>query len=166
LPRSCHADHLLFARIFAYSGNRLLLFDFSVFGRPALILSGLYRVLFEFSLPFFLVLFLFRQFLLTLLKIKIRFSHSMPPHKGIPSTKPRRNECGPDKRPARCSQKQCPFSLSTFPQIQVRSFDAADDCDGLPGLGPEPDGRDRFRSFRFRFCASSCFLFFFTEGFS
>lgn len=36
----------------------------------------------------------------------------------------------------------------------------------LPGLGPEKDCRERFRSFRFRFCASNCFLFFFTEGFS
>jgi hypothetical protein len=51
-----------------------------------------------------------------------------------------------------------------------RLFDEAGDCDGLPGLGPElePDGLEfeRFRSFRLRFCASSCLFFFFTEGFS
>jgi hypothetical protein len=59
-----------------------------------------------------------------------------------------------------------PFSIATFPQFRAWSFYAAGDCDGLPGLGPEPGGRDRLRSFRFRFCASSCFFFFFTEGFS
>jgi len=36
----------------------------------------------------------------------------------------------------------------------------------FPGLGAEPEGRERLRSFRLRFCASSCFFFFFTEGFS
>lgn len=36
----------------------------------------------------------------------------------------------------------------------------------VPGLGVQVDGRERLRSFRFLFCASSCFLFFFTEGFS
>jgi hypothetical protein len=45
-------------------------------------------------------------------------------------------------------------------------FYAAGVCDGLSGLGPEPDGRVRFSSFRFRFCASNCLFFFFTEGFS
>ena len=59
-------------------------------------------------------------------------------------------------------------------------FDAAGDSvglagAGLAGLGPEElygrelppdDGRARLRSFRLRFSASSCFLFFLTEGFS
>ena len=40
------------------------------------------------------------------------------------------------------------------------------DCQVHLCLGAEPDGRERLRSLRFRFCASSCFLFFFTEGFS
>jgi hypothetical protein len=48
----------------------------------------------------------------------------------------------------------------------VHPFSAAGEWDGLPDLGPVPDGRDLLRSFRFRFCASSRFLFFFTEGFS
>lgn len=59
-----------------------------------------------------------------------------------------------------------PLSGVPFPQFRAWLFDAAGDCDGLPGRGPDPDGRERLRSFRFRFCASSCFLFFFTEGFS
>jgi hypothetical protein len=58
-----------------------------------------------------------------------------------------------------------------------RLSDAAGYCDGLAGRGPVPDGLgpelepdglefERFRSFRLRFCASSCLFFFFTEGFS
>jgi hypothetical protein len=35
-----------------------------------------------------------------------------------------------------------------------------------PGFGLEPDHPERLRSFRLRFCASSCFLFFLIEGFS
>jgi hypothetical protein len=53
------------------------------FRLPALILSGLCCIFIEFALPFFLVLFLLREFLLTLLKIKIRFSHWMPPEEEI-----------------------------------------------------------------------------------
>jgi hypothetical protein len=48
----------------------------------------------------------------------------------------------------------------------VRSFYAAGVCDGLAGLGPEPDDRARLRTFRLRFSASSRLFFFFTEGFS
>jgi hypothetical protein len=59
-----------------------------------------------------------------------------------------------------------PFSVAALPQFRAWSFYAAGDRDGPPGLGPEPDGRDRLRSFRLRFSASSCFFFFFTEGFS
>jgi hypothetical protein len=59
-----------------------------------------------------------------------------------------------------------PFSGALFSQVRARLVDAAGDCDGLPGLGPELDDRDRLRSFRLRFSASSCLFFFFTEGFS
>jgi hypothetical protein len=59
------------------------------------------------------------------------------------------------------------------PQVLAWLLDAPGDCDGLPGLGPElepdglePDVRERLRSFRFRFSASICLFFFFTEGFS
>jgi len=48
---------------------------FSAFQRPALVLNGLYCIFIKFALSFFLVLFLLREFLLALLKIKIRFSH-------------------------------------------------------------------------------------------
>ena len=80
--------------------------------------------------------------------------------------KPRLNEDGPDKTPARCSPMLCTFSIAAFPQVRVWLFDAAGDCDGLPDLGPEPPVRARLRSFRLRFSASSCLFFFFTEGFS
>ena len=58
---------------------RELLPDFSAFSRVTLISSGLSCIFFKFALPFFLVLFLLREFLLTLLKTKIRFSHVKPP---------------------------------------------------------------------------------------
>jgi len=59
-----------------------------------------------------------------------------------------------------------PSSVATILWFLACSFYAAGDCDGLPGLGAEPDDCERLRSFLFRFCASSCFFFFFTEGFS
>jgi hypothetical protein len=60
----------------------------------------------------------------------------------------------------------CPFSIASFLQFQAWLLAAPEDCDGLAGLGPEPEDRERLRSFRLRFSASSCFIFFFTEGFS
>ena len=72
---------------------------------------------------------------------------------------------GPHKSPARCSPMVCPFSIAEFPQLRAWPLDAAGECDGLPGLGPDPDGRERLRSFRLRFSASICLFFFFTEGF-
>jgi hypothetical protein len=111
-----------------------------------------------------LVLFLPCKFLLTLLKIKVRFSHGCLLRKKLTNLEPRLDEGGPDKRPARCS----PGAL--FPQVRAWLFDAAgtfDGDDGLPGLGcHEPDERARLRLFRLRFSASSCLVFFFTEGFS
>jgi hypothetical protein len=60
-----------------------------------------------------------------------------------------------------------PVPATPHEQIFVSYLcDGADDCDGLPGLGPEPDGRARLRSFRLRFSASICLFFFLTEGFS
>lgn len=59
------------------------LFDFSAFHQPVLIASGLCCILIEFAQPFFLVLFLLRDFLLTLLKTEIRFCHWMPPEEEI-----------------------------------------------------------------------------------
>lgn len=53
------------------------------FRRLALVLTGFYRIFLKFALPFFLVLFLLCDFLLTLLKTKIRLSHGMPPQKEI-----------------------------------------------------------------------------------
>ena len=60
-------------------------------------------------------------------------------------------------------------------QFQDREAGGADDAGpdpdaGRDGLGPEPEPEpydlERFRSFRFLFSASACFLFFLTEGFS
>ncbi len=53
------------------------------FRRFALVLTGFYRIFLKFALPFFLVLFLLCDFLLTLLKTKIRLSHGTPPQKEI-----------------------------------------------------------------------------------
>src|SRR3989337_2608242 len=65
-------------------------------------------------------------------------------------------------RPA-ALQMLCTFSGVVFPQVLTWLLDGADDCDDLPGLGPEPPVRESLRSFRLRFSASSCFVFFFTE---
>jgi len=56
-----------------------------------------------------------------------------------------------------------PFDLSASWNRRSRCS-AQDDC-GF-GRGAEPNERERRSSFRLRFSASSCFRFFFTEGFS
>ncbi len=60
----------------------------SAFNQSALILSGLYSIFIKFALLFFLVLFLFREFFLTLLEIKIWFPHWMPPQKEFSKAAP------------------------------------------------------------------------------
>jgi len=82
-------------------------------------------------------------------------------------TKPRLNEGGPDKRSIDFSSYATPHFGHFIPAVSSQVVR----CSGctmllLPGLGIALDGRERLRSFRFRFCASSCFFFFFTEGLS
>ncbi len=62
------------------------------------------------------------------------------------------------------------FPSQRFPS-RAQHFYAAGDGDGPDGLdpdglGPVPEERARFRTFRLRFSASSRLFFFFTEGFS
>lgn len=78
----------------------LSLFGVSAFGLAALVADGLYRIFIEFTLSFFLVLFLLRNFLLTLLKIKIRFSHWIPPEEEV---------CTPTRALRRAGQKTSPL---------------------------------------------------------